>query len=178
MTAEPSGEVPENSVPSPTSTTDERGQLVKKVGQSAGIGDSADDRSLEFTVTGFEFVKCTNAYAGKLNGRALAVHIEVQTSADFEGPLEVDGASGKISFGAEYWNGYQPDGTRMNDLNSDTIQNCMNSRGALLPEYIGKGEKAKGTVLLDVTSKSGEVAFVPYGEGGWVWKYPAKKAPA
>ena len=132
---------------------------------------------LKFVVTEFEFVKCSK-YAGELNGRALAAHVEVETSSDFEGPLTVDGAPGLISFGAYYWRGYEPDGTRMNEVDSQTIQNCFDSKAKLLPDYIGKGEKAKGMVLLDVTTKTGEVAFAPYGDAGWVWKYPGEKANA
>lgn len=171
-------DVPDASLPSPTLTRNERGQLTKKVGESAGAAGENGQVVLKFAVTGFEFVKCTNEYAGDLNGQALAIHVEVETTKDFEGPLVVDGAEGMITFGASEWKGYELDGTRMSDLNSDAIQNCMDSRAGLLPDYIAKGEKAKGIVLLDVTSKSGEVAFAPFGDGGWVWNYPEKKASA
>lgn len=177
-TASSQSEAPDVVLPSPTSARNDRGQLAKKAGESAGATGENGELVLEFTVMGFEFVKCTNEYAGDLNGQALAAHLEVETTADFEGPLVVDGAEGMITFGAYEWKGYEPDGTRMSDLNSDAIQNCMDSRAGLLPDYIGKGEKAKGIVLLDVTSKSGEVVFDPFGDGGWAWKYPEKKANA
>lgn len=173
----PAAAVPEAELPSPTRNTNDRGQLVKKIGETAGSAGADGEQDLEFVVTDFEFVKCSK-YAGELNGMALAAHVEVETSRDFEGPLNVDGASGLISFGSYYWKGYEPDGTRMNQVDSQTIQNCFDSKAKLLPEYIGKGEKAKGMVLLDVTTKSGEVAFAPDSGDGWVWKYPGEKANA
>ncbi|MGG5752771.1 hypothetical protein ACQ3I4_09115 [Zafaria sp. Z1313] len=183
VTAPPSeissaSESPEAAQPSPSSSLNDRGQLPKRVGQSGGISSEGGKQLLDFTVTGFEFVECTNSYAGDLNGRALAVMVEVATAAEFEGPLVVNGAEGMISFDAYYWRGYGPDGTRMSGLDSEAIQNCMDSDKDLLPSYIGKGEKAKGLVLLDVTSDTGEVAFVPYDTGGWVWEYPGNGASA
>ncbi|MFJ6415885.1 hypothetical protein [Paeniglutamicibacter sp. NPDC091659] len=173
----PTGSAPSAALPSPTRNTNERGQLVKKLGETGGIPGEDGELDLKFAVTKFEFVKCSK-YAGDLNGRALAAHVEVETTGDYEGPLDVNGAPGFIGFGAYYWRGYEPDGTRMNDLNSTAIQNCFESKAKLLPDYIGKGEKAKGMVLIDVTTKSGEVAFDPYGDGGWVWEYPGEKANA
>ena len=168
---------PEADLPSPTRNTNDRGQLIKELGEVGGVPGADDELDLKFTVTKFEFVKCSKN-AGELNGRALAAHVEVETSGDFEGPLEVNGAPGLVSFGSYYWRGYEPDGTRMNEVDSQTIQNCFDSKAKLLPEYLGKGEKAKGMVLLDVTTKAGEVAFDPYGDGGWVWNYPGAKASA
>lgn len=168
---------PAADLPSPTRNTNDRNQLIKKLGEVGGMPGADDNLDLKFVVTKFEFVKCSK-YAGELNGRALAAHVEVETSSDFEGPLTVDGAPGLVSFGSYYWRGYEPDGTRMNEVNSQTIQNCFESKAKLLPEFIGKGEKAKGMVLLDVTTKNGEVAFDPYGNAGWVWNYPGEKANA
>lgn len=175
--ASPTIAPPAADLPSPTRNTNERNQLIKKLGEAGGMPGADGELDLNFVVTEFEFVKCSK-YAGELNGRALAAHVEVETSSDFEGPLTVDGAPGLVSFGAYHWRGYEPDGTRMNEVDSQTIQNCFDSKAKLLPDYIGKGEKAKGMVLLDVTTKTGEVAFAPYGDGGWVWKYPGEKANA
>ncbi|MBP2387457.1 hypothetical protein [Paeniglutamicibacter kerguelensis] len=171
----PTNAAPSAVLPSPSSNMNERGQIAKKLGETGGIPGEDGELDLKFAVTKFEFVKCSK-YAGDLNGRALAAHVEVETTGNYEGPLTVDGAPGLISFVAYHWRGYEPDGTRMNDLDSTAVQNCFESKAKLLPDYIGKGEKAKGMVLLDVTTKSGEVAFNPYGDGGWVWEYPGEKA--
>ena len=168
---------PEGALPSPSRNTNERGELIKEIGEIAGMPGQDGELDLEFTVTGFEFVKCSK-YAPKLNGHALAAHVEVNTSSDFEGPVSINGSDGQIAFDAHYWRGYEPDGTRMNDISGDAILNCFESKAKLLPSGIRKGEKAKGLVLLDVTTKSGEVVFDPYGDGGWVWKFPGSKAIA
>lgn len=163
--------------PSPTRNLNERGELVKELGETGGVPGADDELDLEFKVTGFEFTKCSEN-APKLNGKALAVHLEVKTSADFEGPVSINGVPGFIDFTPYHWRGYDSDGTRMNEIGSQGILNCFDSKSKLLPDRIGKGEKAKGIVLLDVTSKTGEVVFDPYGDGGWVWKFPATGAAA
>jgi hypothetical protein len=43
-----------------------------------------------------------------------------------------------------------------------------------LPNWIGNGEKLNGTVILDVTTPTGEVAFEPTSGVAWVWEYPSK----
>lgn len=173
----PTSTAPSAALPTPTLKLNDRGQLPVDLGENTTYLGEDGNVVLKLKVTNFEFVKCSQ-HAGDLNGRALAAHVEVETTGDFEGPLEVDGEPGQISFGAYDWRGYESDGTRMNDLNSSAIQNCFESKSKLLPDFIGKGEKAKGIVLLDVTTKTGEVAFDPYGDGGWVWEYPGAKAVA
>lgn len=173
----PTSAAPTAVLPMPTLKLDDRGQLPVNLGENTTYLGADGNVVLKLKVTKFEFVKCSQ-YAGDLNGRALAAHVEMETSSDFEGPTSVDGEPGLIAFGAYYWRGYEPDGTRMNEVDSTTIQNCFDSKSKLLPDYIRKGEKAKGMVLLDVTTKTGEVAFDPYGDGGWVWEYPGAKATA
>lgn len=166
----PSKSTPETPSHSSSTVENDRGEVQKKIGETAWVESESGEKLLSFTVDGFKFVTCSD-YAGELNGKALAVDISVKTSKNFEGPLTVDGQPGFISFGAYYWKGYDDSGLRMNDLNSDAIQNCFESRSTLLPDYLGKAEKAEGVVLLDVTSNAGEVVFDPSGDGGWVWHY-------
>lgn len=172
-------ESPQASVPSATLKLNDRGQLPKKVGQQAGAGEGLDNLSFKMKVTGFDFVKCDGTYAQEMDGHVLAVSVEMQTTKDFEGSDGYNNHDGVMLTDYSHWVGYEPDGTKMNSLDgSDGIQNCFDDGRKLFPDYIDKGEKAKGQILLNVTTKSGEVAFDPYGFGGWVWKYPNSKATA
>jgi hypothetical protein len=58
----------------------------------------------------------------------------------------------------------------MNTVESDATQNCLADETRLLPDYVGKGEKLNGIVLLDVATPSGSIAFEPDGPG-WIWEY-------
>jgi hypothetical protein len=165
--------------PSPTSTTvtNARGNIQKKIGELAGAGGTTlADASLKFKVTSIEPITCDAPYATPPTGTALAVAIEVETTPDFEGGLIVNGAPGLTSFDAHYWKGYAANGTRMNKIDTTAGQNCVADQGRLLPSSIGKGEKATGIVILEVTTPTGSVAYDGAGmiTGGWEWEYPAK----
>lgn len=165
--------------PSPTSTiaSNDRGNIPKKAGELAGAGGtSLADASLKFKVTSIEAITCDAPYATPPTGTALAVAIEVETTPGFEGGLNVNGAPGLTSFDAYYWKGYAANGTRMNKIDTTAAQNCVADEGRLLPSSIGKGEKATGIVVLEVTTPTGSIAYDGAGmiTGGWEWQYPAK----
>lgn len=130
-------------------------------------------------VTGFEFIKCDGTYAQDMTGHVLAVSVEMQTSKDFVAG-DSSGANTEVMLSVYiHWTGYEPDGTKMNSLDSGgSLSNCFDDGRKLFPDFLGKGEKAKGQILLNVTTKSGEVSFDPFGFGGWIWDYPGKTATA
>lgn len=165
--------------PSPTSTviTNARGNIQKKVGELAGAGSTTlADATLKFKVTSIEPITCDAPYATPPTGIALAVAIEVETMPNFEGGLNINGAPGLTSFDSHYWKGYASNGTRMNKIDTTAAQNCVADQGRLLPSSLGKGEKATGIVILEVTTPTGSVAYDGAGmiSGGWEWEYPAK----
>lgn len=174
-TPSPSLSVPPAASPTPTPTptatpkTNDRGQLIKQVGESGGYTDG----SMRFTVTSIQPVTCDAPYAPKPHGTALAVAIEVKTTAAFKGPLVQDGTTNGISFSPNWWKGYAANGTRMNTVDTGINEDCLADRTRLLPSFISKGESATGVVILDVTSPTGSIAF---DEGGaaWTWDYPSK----
>ena len=161
--------------PAATDTENERGQLVKKIGEEAILVTDGYDAppTLTFKVTSIEPIKCDAPNAAPPNGTAIAVALEIATSPTFSGPLEVNGQEGMISFRPHYWKGYASNGTRMDTVASSVEHGCLADTRKLLPDYVGKGEKLTGLVILDVTTPTGEVSFAPNGIGGWVWKYPA-----
>lgn len=163
--------------PTPTATPNrnDRGQMIKEIGETAGWkGDKdASTPTMTFKVTSIQPIACDTPYGISPTGSMIAINVEVATTSAFVGPLIVNGQEGLISFDSHYWKGYAANGTRMNAVDSSATSNCLTDRSKLLPSDIGKGEQLNGLVLLDVTSPSGEVAFDPYGTGGWVWKYPS-----
>lgn len=136
-------------------------------------GDDGEVNTLTFKVTSIKAIQCDDQYGTEPTGTALAVSLEIETTADFVGPLTVNDAPGLISFRPYYWKGYSEDDTRMNTVDTNISYNCLADRTLLVPDYIGKGEKVKGIVILDVTSPTGTVAYSPWDDGGWIWKYPS-----
>ncbi|OOP65286.1 hypothetical protein BMF89_00095 [Arthrobacter sp. SRS-W-1-2016] len=150
---------------------------MKKVGEFAGAGGtSAADGTLKFKVTSIEPISCDSPYSTRPAGTALAVALEVETTANFKGGLTMNNESGLTSFMANYWKGYTPDGTRMNKVDTVAVQSCVADQSRLLPDTIGKGEKAAGIVILEVTTPTGTIAYDGAGmtSGGWEWDYRAK----
>lgn len=158
-----------------TPAENERGQIIKEIGETAGLfTDEEDDApTMKFKVTSIKPIECDAPYATPPKGTALAVSLEIETTATFEGPLSVNGQEGQVSFSPRDWKGYAANGTRMNTVDSSIQQNCLADNTQLLPDFFGKGEKLNGLVILDVTAPTGEIAFDPSGSGGWVWKYPS-----
>ena len=60
----------------------------------------------------------------------------------------------------------------MDTVKSSIEHSCLADKTKLLPDYFGKDQKLTGVVILDVTTPTGEVAWIPNGIGGWVWEYP------
>ncbi|AUI50902.1 hypothetical protein [Arthrobacter crystallopoietes] len=160
--------------PTPTRNANSRGQVIKDVGETAWTELPDGTKDLKLKVTSIKPIECDAPYAGKPNGIPLAVTMEIETSPEFQGALEVNGQPGMISFTPYYWKGYAANGTRMNTVESDITHNCLADETRKLPDYLGKGEKVEGVVILDVATKKGSVAFDPYGEPGWIWNYPSK----
>lgn len=163
--------------PSSTITTNGHGNIPKKVGEVGGVGGtSLANADLKFKVTSIEPITCDAPYGTPPAGTALAVALEVETTPTFKGAVSVNGAPGLTSFDAHYWKGYAANGTRMNKVDTVATQNCVADQSRLLPSSIGKGEKATGIIILEVTTPTGSIAYDGAGliDGGWEWAYPAK----
>ncbi|MDP9693030.1 UNVERIFIED_ORG: hypothetical protein J2X79_000567 [Arthrobacter globiformis] len=136
-----------------------------------GNADGGDSIAMKFKVTSIKAITCDAPYATPPKGRAIAVAMEIETTSKFEGPLSINGTPGMISFSPYYWRGYASNGTRMNTVDSNISQSCLNDPTALLPDHIGKGEKLNGVVILDVSTPKGWVAFEPQEGVAWTWPY-------
>jgi hypothetical protein len=174
--ASPSAEPEESSSAAPTPNRNERGDIIKAVGENGGwkaVGDGPTDPNvINFKVTSIAPAVCDNPYPGEANGIPMAVTLEIETTADFEGPISVNDVPGQVSFSPYYWKGFADDGTRMNTVDSSINKTCLANEALLLPDYIGKGEKLNGQVILDVTTPTGTISYSPDGGSGWVWEYP------
>ncbi|WP_202380873.1 hypothetical protein [Leucobacter chromiireducens] len=157
------GPVEEEQTPSPA--VSKRGNLIKRVGERGGIGDS-EPLEVEFLVTGITVdPECTGEYPQpSKNGHFVKLDFEVATSSEAQG-----------EFGFAFWKWIRPDGTTANaDPGQDGNGYMCLAAGEQLPHYIGPGESVTGSVVLDVADPEGTLVAQPAyagSTGSWTWEW-------
>ncbi|MGJ9402422.1 hypothetical protein [Arthrobacter sp. KK5.5] len=150
----------------------ERGNMVKKIGDSAGLTGPDGETLVEFTVHSIEVdPKCTGQFAEKSeNGHLLALDVSVATKAGME-----EAHFGGWSMSPYSFKTIAPNGTTSNsDLGTMPTYSCLDDSEGL-PDTIGDAEKARGIVILDVENPKGTLVFEdPLAQAGWEWEYPAE----
>lgn len=154
----------------------ERGNIIKKVGQAAGITDqdNSDDTLVNFVVKNIEVdPPCTAEYAEPAeNGHFVTVDIAAET-----GPAKV---FEKLNYGNDFsfspglWKFVTPQGTTVNSIASTSSFMCLNQQEQL-PATIGPAEKVRGKIVLDVPSTKGTAIYDDIATGtGWEWPVPTR----
>ncbi|PVE19964.1 hypothetical protein DDA93_00935 [Arthrobacter sp. Bz4] len=111
--------------------------------------------------------KCTEEYAQPpINGHYLAVQLDVETQPELKDEL-----GGSFYADAGAWKFIQADGTTFNGMLFGNSYGCL-PETAILPQSIGPGETASGTVLLDVPALEGTLVLSYLGEDAWEWVIP------
>jgi hypothetical protein len=179
----PEVNVPPASTPSPTPTptptgpkTNERGNVVKKVGEVAYLTNAEGKPSgLQFKVTSIKRAVCDANYPLNIKGTPLAVTLEVVTTPDFRGAYDTQ-ENPTVSFDPNLWRGYAANGTRMNKVAGDVSYGCFTDPSKFLPMSISKGEKVSGTLVFDVATPTGSIAYSvsDFNTGGWEYAYSVK----
>lgn len=146
----------------------ERGNLIKEVGQWAGIAGDTDDLSVVFRVADIERdFTCTSDWAeAPQNGEYVALTIEVETFpglADNEWFNDFGITHGDITV-------FDEDGVRENDSEGNAWM-CLDQRDEL-PYGIGPAQKASGQIVIDTSVRSGSIMISNYLiDGGWEWEF-------
>ncbi|WP_299166991.1 hypothetical protein [uncultured Arthrobacter sp.] len=150
-----------------------RGNLVKEIGESAGIIDGNGVRLVNFSVNSITSdVQCTEEFAEPAeNGLFVALDVTVQTSPEMAAP---DAFITTFEMSPWMFSAISPEGISSN-ASPETFASftCLDD-SVLLPSSIGPGENAQGIVLLDVQHPSGILIFEDfYTDSAWEWTYPA-----
>ena len=174
--------------PSATSTSDatptdnsdsgtdrsERGNIVKRVGQPAGVSDpdDPDDVLVNFTVKDIRMdAPCSGSFPDKPeNGHFVTVDIAAETgsAATFK---KLD-YIGDFTFSSGLWKFITPQGTTVNSIATGPSFTCLDEKEQL-PVTLGPAEKATGKIVLDVPTTEGTLIFSDLlAEEGWEWKVP------
>ncbi|MBG6181673.1 hypothetical protein [Arthrobacter sp. CAN_A1] len=142
---------------------------MKDIGEAAGIFNSKDRSTnvIDFTVSSIAPTQCTEEYAQPpVNGHYLAVQLDVETQPELKDEL-----GGSFYADAGAWKFIQTDGTTFNGMLFGNSYGCL-PETAILPQSIGPGETAAGTVLLDVPALEGTLVLSYLGEDAWEWVIP------
>lgn len=148
-----------------------RGNLIKKVGEGASVTDKGKTVA-SFVVNSIQIdPKCTNEFAKPAdNGHFVALNVSMETD-----PALVESVNPQFGLAGYAWKVVADNGTTFNgDVMSVASFVCLNDKERF-PSALGPGEKATGTIILDVPTPSGvlihQQGFMP---AGWEWAYPAK----
>lgn len=150
----------------------DRGNLVKKVGETEVIAADNGDQVIAFTIGSIAVdVPCTAKFTVPAqNGHFLTLEMTVETSAKLAEEINPF-----FLLGDGAWKAIAPDGTTSNArLATGAALSCYNE-AEVLPSVIGPGEKATGKVVLDVEDSQGILVldYTPSGFGdGREWSYP------
>lgn len=142
----------------------ERGNLPKKLGESAGIIAENGKRLVTFKVTDYsETVKCTEEFAEKAeNGSLVALKISVKTEPELANDINQE-----ITFDSFLWKYIDADGKTFNgDLGNMSTYSCLPAKDTL-PDSIGPAEQAEGWALFDLPSTDGTLIYAYFGTSGW-----------
>lgn len=173
-----------NPTPSPTATqasqplpappgspqTSVRGNLIKQVGELAGIRDANGEYLVSFVVNDIVVdIPCTDEFSEPSeNGHFVALDVSVETSPNM---LDSDLIQ-QFSMSSYTFQAIGPDGVTSN-AGTDSVATlfCLED-SLLLPTDIGPGEKANGLVLLDVASPSGILIYEDFWtDSAWEYAY-------
>lgn len=150
--------------------TSPRGNLIKQVGELAGIRDASGEYLAAFTVNDIIVdIPCTDELADPPeNGHFVALDVSVETSPNM---LNSDLIQ-QFSMSSLTFQAIGPDGVTSNaGADSAATLFCLDN-SVQLPANIGPGEKAQGLVLLDVEDPTGTLIYEDFWtDSAWEYAY-------
>ncbi|RBO82053.1 hypothetical protein [Nocardia puris] len=140
-----------------------RGNLVKQIGEEAGMGKPGEAPVLSWTVTGITVdAPCTREFTDPPEaGHFVVASIEAETSPAYPPGLVLNG------FHPVNWKVIDAEGFTREDVDTSAALIC---HGADWPQDLAPGSRYRFSVTLDSPSPTGVLVFNPTEDGGW--EYP------
>jgi hypothetical protein len=154
--------VPTTAPPSPNGVVNERGNVVKKVGEAGAIRDIAQDVVIvNFRVTKIADFKCKDTdYTKNENGKYIALDFNVETKTD-PGKM-LDGVGFKYR-----WESIRKDGL---SVGADTLSANMCTTLENEIDGLKPNRKYNFRIVLDVHNDVDSVVWNGVSDSGWEWK--------
>ncbi|WP_131105760.1 hypothetical protein [Ornithinimicrobium sufpigmenti] len=156
----------------PQTIHDERGTLLKRTGQWAGLRDDEDTvTDAVFRITRIDpDLRCTAEDAAEpVNGRFIGLQVEVQTSPQ----LGQTGSRATFNLHPEQFTAVLPDGQTEGRLLGEG-RTCL-PRDEYLPDAVTAGMSVSGTLVLDAPEEAEAIVLegLPFRSmRGWEWNLP------
>lgn len=143
-----------------------RGNLIKTLGEGAGVTNANGDVIAEFVVNSITPAVCTGPYAvASENGNLIALDVNISTTPELAAEpfpmFDLNPYSMKV---------IAPNGTTSNvNLASAATYSCLLD-GEAVPTGIGPAENVTGKIIIDSEVPSGTLV-VGYGMLGWEYEF-------
>lgn len=149
----------------------ERGNLVKQVGEGAGMTYEGE-QTVSFVINSITVdAPCTAEFATPPeNGHFVILDVSVKTE-----PVLAEAPITDFYMTAHEWKAIAPNGTTSNaSPGTAAAFMCLNQQ-EMLPDTLGPAEQATGKLVLDVENPSGILVYQdPLATAGWEWTYPGQ----
>jgi len=148
-----------------------RGNIIKEVGQGAGITDPTHDNKevVNFVVNSIKPGKCTEQYAqAPKNGNIVIVDVTVETK-----PELADAIMSSYRMSGHDWKFVAANGTTFNGSLGTSSFGCLPDAATFPSAGMGPGEKITAKVVLDVPQPHGILVLKePFSNtNGWEYKF-------
>lgn len=158
--------------PTPTGPQrNERGNLVKKLGESAGYLDENGNEVITFSVDAVRPINCTEEFAEPPeNGHFIAVDMRIATSPEM---ANVDYLSYFSISPVEFQYIPPGGGPVVSEISTMATYGCLPYGELLTSDQMMPGSQYAGTIVLDVPKPHGTLIYRPsMGDGtGWEWGF-------
>lgn len=148
----------------------ERGNLVKALGEEGGFcadADCAEPMLVTFTVDAITVdPDCNSGYPQPAeNGHLIAISLRAATSAE----LTPDAF---VSFSASDFKVIGPDGLTVSSLGTAAAYSCLDQADMFEPGPLGPGQQYAGQIVVDSPTATGSLVYAPpAAQGGWEWHF-------
>jgi hypothetical protein len=146
----------------------ERGNIIKAVGEVAGyVDDQTGGLLARFMVQDIvDSPECATAEVAPENGRFVRVDIQAEVAPELAQAYERGGYPPELFFGT--WEYIDPNGIKSNTSPITTLSSQCLPPSEQMPMSVLPGERALGSVVLDVPSGPGTLVL---GDASAAWEF-------
>jgi hypothetical protein len=152
----------------PEASVNERGNVVKRIAEEAGVSAPDASPAMTFTVDAIQVdYPCTSDYPQPPeNGHFVGLSMRVTTAPEPAGRLVPRHQRHRLLV-------HRSDGVTVSSVDTIAAFTCAPDDEQLPSGPLGSGQQYVGTVVLDVPETTGIVQYRPLylSQGGWEWHF-------
>lgn len=150
----------------------ERGNIVKALGEEGGFTGPDGERLLSFAVDAIQPAECTAEWreygSPSQNGHLMEVRLRVSTAPE----LAQDQALSYFTVSSYDFDYIGPDGVTVSAVDSPATYGCLPQNAMFTQNPLGPGQQFVGSIVVDVPAPSGTLIYRPaVASNGWEWQF-------